>query len=143
MNKMGIILINSLGIQDSGGITVFDKLLYEIAKSKLYKELIKAFRIAKFEKYNPERALDIEIYGSFSNEINKDYAEDNLSSQDTYDIFSPINNGLVSKVAVAQHLSELLLMENNQDRIVEILNNDPNLKYIVDAICHVTEPLTN
>ncbi|MEA4809059.1 hypothetical protein SDC9_27166 [bioreactor metagenome] len=116
---------------------------YEIAKSKLYKELIKAFRIAKFEKYNPERALDIEIYGSFSNEINKDYAEDNLSSQDTYDIFSPINNGLVSKVAVAQHLSELLLMENNQDRIVEILNNDPNLKYIVDAICHVTEPLTN
>lgn len=39
MNKMGIILINSLGIQDSGGITVFDKLLYEIAKSK-YKFLI-------------------------------------------------------------------------------------------------------
>ena len=29
-----MILINSLGIQDSGGITVFDKLLLEIAKSK-------------------------------------------------------------------------------------------------------------
>lgn len=34
-----MILINSLGIQDSGGITVFDKLLLEIAKSK-YRFLI-------------------------------------------------------------------------------------------------------
>lgn len=39
MNKIGIILINSLGIQDSGGITVLEKLLNEI-KNTSYKYLI-------------------------------------------------------------------------------------------------------
>lgn len=115
---------------------------YEIARSKIYKNLIEAFRIALFEKNNEDIPIDSDTYNVYKEEINTDYLEENLSLQDAYEIFSPINKGVVSKVAVAQHLSELLLMEEDRENLSSIIKTDPYLKYIVDAIYHVTEAPT-
>lgn len=112
---------------------------YEIARSKIYKKLIEAFQIALFEKNNEDVPIDFDTYNAYQEEINKNYLEENLSLRDAYEIFSPINKGAVSKVAVAQHLSELLLMEKDKESLNRILKTDSNLKYIVDAIYHVTE----
>lgn len=123
---------------------------YEIACSKLQSYLFQAIFVAKKEdnkSFDYEDALS-KAEGQYAEKIAS------LSSGDTdennkelaYDIFSELDNGNVSKAATAQYLADILSKqhqkekENKSDNTIRcILKTDPYLKYIIDAIKHVTK----
>lgn len=131
---------------------------YELACSRLYKYLWQAILIGKKEE---NKSFD---YESLLKETDKDveqkllrchgkscctYGSVTHDKQLSYEIFSSLNDKKVSKAITAQYLADILLRqhekgrENNDDSnntVKYILENDPYLKYIVDAIKHVTEP---
>lgn len=66
--------------------------------------------------------------------------------QRAYDIFSELDDGNVSKAATAQYLADMLskqhqkeIGDNSENTIKYILEHDPYLQYIIDAIKHVTK----
>ena len=129
-----------------------------MACSRLYKYLWQAILIGKKEE---NKSFD---YESLLKETDKDveqkllrchgkscctYGSVTHDKQLSYEIFSSLNDKKVSKAITAQYLADILLRqhekerENNDDSnntVKYILENDPYLKYIVDAIKHVTEP---
>lgn len=131
---------------------------YELACSRLYKYLWQAILIGKKEE---NKSFD---YESLLKETDKEveqkllrchgkscctYGSVTHDKQLSYEIFSSLNDKKVSKAITAQYLADILLRqhekerENNDDSqntVKYILENDPYLKYIVDAIKHVTEP---
>lgn len=103
---------------------------YEIAKSGLFKELAMAVCLAKGEQTgNPVKEEDAK------KEVEEKY-KDRTNDVVAYDIFKPINDGIVSKAIVAQYLAEIL--ESNPAKYKAILESDENLSYLVDSIKHVT-----
>jgi len=114
---------------------------YEIASSKLSKYLLQAIKITSIEKSCPASIIDEELFTTVKNEIETEFAEKILSNQDVYAIFKPLSNGIVSKASTAQYLAEILEKADKADeKVKEKLQSDPYLKYIRDAIYHVTEP---
>lgn len=103
---------------------------YEIAKSGLYKELEMAIRMAKGEQ--TDNPVTFEDAKKSAEEAYKDGTDDVVA----YQIFKPINDGVVSKAIVAQYLAEIL--ETNATEYKSIFESDDNLAYLVDAIKHVT-----
>lgn len=119
---------------------------YEIACSKLQKYLFCAVYVAKREdnkKFRYEKALLeadkkwAELYGGETIEDDK---------QRAYDIFSELDDGKASKAATAQYLADMLskqyqkeIGDNSENTIKYILEHDPYLQYIIDAIKHVTK----
>lgn len=103
---------------------------YEIARSRLYKELAIAVYQAKQEQLGVTVTFD-----EAKKKIEDKYNE---GTNDTiaYKIFKPINDGSVSKAMVAQYFSEILV--NNALTYKPILESDENLTYLVDAIKHAT-----
>ena len=72
-------------------------------------------------------------------------AEDELRNL-LYDIFSELDDGKASKAATAQYLADMLskqyqkeIGDNSENTIKYILEHDPYLQYIIDAIKHVTK----
>jgi hypothetical protein len=62
--------------------------------------------------------------------------------QEIFNVFKPISNGSVSKAIVAQYLAEILNREKEAGVDLKgTVCSDLFLKYIVDAICYVTEPI--
>ncbi len=55
-----------------------------------------------------------------------------------YSIYERLQNGTASKTVTAQWFARLL--NENRDEVVPILLRDTKIKYIVDAIYHVTKP---
>lgn len=127
---------------------------YEIASSKLYKYLWQAILIAKKEEnqnfdYNS-------LLGQMANEVEKEMLNCNGKSccpygrvmhdkELTYRIFSLLNDKTASKAITAQYLADILWRQYEKEKDIDstetvkyILNNDPYLKYIIDAIKHVT-----
>lgn len=112
---------------------------FEIGASSLYKLLIQAEKLALWEK---EELVTIETYQAIENSVELEFSNQDILLQEITvynEAFKNIAAGKVSKVAVAQYLSEILLKQD-KDIIAEKIATDPNLKYIVDAIYHVTEP---
>lgn len=130
---------------------------YEIAKSGLYKFLKQAIFIAKKEdnkyfEYNEnlikkaQKAVDEKLHNGVEEDasIEKKVAPNN---QLAYDIFKGLNDKDVSKASTAQYLADLLLKTHESEKkrgekvtsIQKILRTDENLRYLVDAIYHVTE----
>lgn len=105
---------------------------YDIACSDLNKHIASAINVAKFEKKNPEKEITSEVI--VQNTV------ENIDGKSAYDIFRPLALGHVSKASTAQYLAQIL--DQNKADVMEIIKSDEYLKYIVDAICHVTEPLT-
>lgn len=103
---------------------------YEIAKSGLYKELDIAVRMAKGEQAGYKTTF--EDAKKESDETYKDGTNDTIA----YQIFKPINDGVVSKAIVAQYLAEIL--ESHPKKYKAILESDEHLEYLVEAIKHVT-----
>ena len=103
---------------------------YEIAKSGLYKELDIAVKMAKGEQaglkttFEDAKKESDETYINGTNDIV------------AYQIFKPINDGVVSKAIVAQYLAEIL--ESHPEKYKTILEFDEHLEYLVEAIKHVT-----
>ena len=126
---------------------------YEIASGGLYKYLYQAIELAKIEKSNPYFIVSDDDFNFVKNEANKLYHTDNqanklchtdsqVNRQQIYDIFQPICDGAVSKAIVAQYLAQILVRERDAGvNIKEMISSDPFLKYIVDAIYYVTEPI--
>lgn len=115
---------------------------FEIGSSSLFKFLIQAEKLALWEK---EELVTIEAYQAVESSVELEFSNQDVLLQEITvynETFKDIIAGKVSKVAVAQYLSEILLKQNI-DIIEEKIKTDPNLKYIVDAIYHVTEPPKN
>jgi putative ATP-dependent endonuclease of OLD family len=114
---------------------------YELASSKLYKYLIQAYRVAQKEKsvsFTPTGDLFTTIKTSVETEYT---AEQLTDAKETYSIFRPLNEGIISKAGTAQYLAEILSSTEGaeRDNVVSILKTDQSLKYIRDAIYYVTE----
>lgn len=103
---------------------------YEIAKSGLNKELDIAVKMAK-----GEQAGYMVTFEDAKKESDEAY-EDGTNDAVAYQIFKPINDGVVSKAIVAQYLAEIL--ESHPEEYKAILESDKHLEYLVEAIKHVT-----
>lgn len=114
---------------------------YDIACSSLYKQIDQAILVANIEKSNPLQLINEDTFKETNVEIESKYKEIELTAQITYDIFRPLSKGNISKASTAQYLAEILENENKEGlKITKIFNSDPYLKYLCDAIYHVTEP---
>lgn len=115
---------------------------YEIASSILYKYLCLAIELAKIEKSNPYFSVSEKDFSSIKEKIDGLYSDELLTDKkEIYKIFQPICNGSVSKAIVAQYLAQILINEKKHGvKIEEMILADSKLRYIVDAICYVTEP---
>lgn len=105
---------------------------YVLALSSLKKELAVAIHYSRYK--NPESESNMTKLQTKITELNK---EENIV-KDAYTLFKPINEKVVSKAIVAQQLSKNLLIK--KDEIKKIIEDDPYLRYLVNAIYHVTEP---
>ena len=120
---------------------------YEIARSGLYRLLDLAIKLAQYEENHPWEKLEEKTINGIWKEILDVYKDGHeLTLQESYDIFKPLNEKIVSKAITAQYFSSLIKGEmapvkGNDDLLSEIkecILTDINLKYIVDAINHVT-----
>lgn len=119
--------------KDSSDIRIFIPkewtLEYEIARSRIFKELAAAILLAKdnIGSLSVEKAID---------EANKKYTSDTSSESIAYAIFEPLNEGRVSKAITAQYLAEILNREATKYK--SVLEDDEHLYYLIEAIKHVT-----
>ena len=104
---------------------------YELAKSSLFKELAIAILMAKAEQAGSDLSLENAV-----TEVENEY-KDGTNDTVAYNIFKPINDGIVSKAIVAQYLA-FILEQDSSDKYKGILESDEYLKYMIDAIKHVT-----
>lgn len=111
---------------------------YDLACSAIYKQLACAINVSEYEKRNPTKEIAIGIITDIQNEIAAKYPNATPSSDESYKIFSPLLKGDISKASTAQYLADILREDTAAH---DILKTDPYIKYIIDAICHVTEPL--
>jgi putative ATP-dependent endonuclease of OLD family len=116
---------------------------YEIACSKLYTCLCQAIELAKKEKASSDFEANEIIYKEVKDEINKKYTQKTVSNrQEIYDISKYIYKGNVSKAVVAQYLATIMIRERDAGTNIKVMiSSDPYLRYIVDAICYVTDPI--
>lgn len=112
---------------------------YDIACSKLYQHLDSAISVANKEKNNPLESINDVIIKEINEDVKTKYEGTSLTTQMSYDIFKPLCKGNLSKASTAQYFAEILELANNESTITNILKSDPCLKYLCDAIYHVTE----
>jgi putative ATP-dependent endonuclease of OLD family len=120
---------------------------YEIANSRLYKLLSTAIDAAHQEEIHPEQEITDEIIMELWNEVNAHYPDGHSTTpKDVYEIFRPLNEGTVSKAVTAQYLAGMIAgdlppVSNgiiDKNAIKEMIETDENLRYLVNAILHVT-----
>jgi putative ATP-dependent endonuclease of OLD family len=103
---------------------------YDIARSALFKKLAYATNLAKAERDDCD--MTVELKSKIKSEVESKYGD--ITNESTaYQIFKPLNDGSVSKAITAQYFAEAL-----SDTDKDTLESDEYLKYIVDAINHVT-----
>lgn len=121
---------------------------YEIAGSGLYRLLATAIKASQKEESDPEQTMTDDIMISLWNEVKADYPDDHIpTNEEIYRIFEPLNEGKVSKAITAQYLAGMLAGDLppvscgavSKNAIKHIVETDEKLKYLVDAIKHVTE----
>lgn len=121
---------------------------YEIAGSSLYKLLATAIKAAQQEKDHPEQEITDKILNQLWNDVTDEFPDGGILTKEVvYKIFEPLNDGTVSKAITAQYLAGMLAGELapvsdgtvNRDEVKYIVENDDKLKYLVEAIKHVTE----
>lgn len=121
---------------------------YEIAGSGLYRLLATAIKAALMEKAHPEVEITNEVLNKLWKEVTDVYPNEHIPTQEeVYMIFAPLNDGIVSKAITAQYLAGMLAGELapvrggtvNQDDVKYVVENDDKLKYLVNAIKHVTK----
>lgn len=121
---------------------------YEIAGSGLYRLLATAIKAAQMETDQPKAEIDNDALNKLWKEVTDVYPDRHRpTKEDTYKIFKPLNDGTVSKAITAQYLAGMLAGELapvsdgtvNLDEVKSIVENDDKLKYLMEAIKHVTE----
>lgn len=120
---------------------------YELAGSKLFRMLATAIEVARIEMNDTVDITDDCLTNLWYKEIEK-YPDDyELTIEETYNIFKPLNDGTVSKAITAQYLAGMLTGELppvkqalvSKDMVQRLVESDEKLKYLVDAIKYVTE----
>lgn len=88
--------------------------------------------------------IDIEKYINDSKEKIDQFIEEGKVDMDiAYEIYKPLLKGNASKAVCAQYLSKILLNKSNEsEELVNKINEDKNIKYILDAIHHVTNTIS-
>jgi putative ATP-dependent endonuclease of OLD family len=116
---------------------------YEIASSKLYKHLYQAIELARIEKSNPYFSVIDDDFNYIKNKADELYNVDTLTDKhQIYDVCQPVFNGVVSKAIVAQYLAQILTRDRESGiNFKDLISSDLYLRYIVDAIYYVTEPI--
>lgn len=121
---------------------------YEIAGSNLYRLLATAIKAAQMEKEHPELEMSDKILNQLWNNVTDDFPDGGIpTKEEAYNIFKPLNDGTVSKAITAQYLAGMLAGELapvsdetvNRDEVKSVIESDDKLKYLVDAIKHVTK----
>lgn len=121
---------------------------YEIAGSGLYRLLATAIKAAQKEKAQPEVEITNEALNKLWEEVIVVYPDRRIpTKEETYKIFKPLNDGTVSKAITAQYLAGMLAGELapvsdgtvNLYEVKSVIESDDKLKYLVDAIKHVTK----
>ena len=120
---------------------------YEIAGSGLYRLLATAIRAARIEADNQDVEMSDEILLGLWNQVKADYPDEHAETKDdAYSIFAPLNDGTVSKAITAQFLAGMITGElppvkgdaDLREKVKGIIENDARLKYIKEAIEHVS-----
>lgn len=120
---------------------------YEIAGSGLYRLLATAIRAARIEADNQDVEMSDETLLGLWNQVKADYPDEYAETKDdAYSIFAPLNDGAVSKAITAQFLAGMITGElppvkgdaDLREKIKGIIENDARLKYIKEAIEHVS-----
>lgn len=121
---------------------------YEIAGSGLYRLLATAIKAAQMETNQPKAEIDDDALNKLWKEVTDVYPDRHRpTKEETYNIFKPLNDGIVSKAITAQYLAGMLAGELapvgdgtvNLDEVKFVVENDDKLKYLIEAIKHVTE----
>ena len=121
---------------------------YEIAGSGLYRLLATAIKAAQMEKAQPKAEIGNDALNKLWKKVTEVYPDGHRQTkEETYKIFAPLNDGTVSKAITAQYLAGMLAGELapvsdgtvNRDEVKSVVENDDKLKYLVEAIKHVTE----
>ena len=106
---------------------------YMLSLSSLSKDLAVVVHEIRYKHpYNTSNKRKLDELIEIINDPNKD------SNKVAYKIFKPINDKVVSKAIVAQELAEIV-QKSKEDK-KEIIQEDPYLNYLINAIYHVTEP---
>lgn len=120
---------------------------YEIAGSGLYRLLATAIRAARIAADNQDVEMSDETLLGLWNQVKADYPDEYAETKDdAYSIFAPLNDGAVSKAITAQFLAGMITGElppvkgdaDLREKIKGIIENDARLKYIKEAIEHVS-----
>ncbi len=118
---------------------------FDLALSCIKTYLYAAILIAKDIKSNENiiENIEIEKYINKSKQDINDLVQAGKNNMDiAYQIYKPLLKGNASKAVSAQYLSEILLNKVTESESEELVNNiksDKHIKYIVDAIYHVTK----
>lgn len=100
------------------------------------------------ETDQPKTEIDNEALNKLWEEVTEVYPNRYIpTKEETYKIFKPLNDGTVSKAITAQYLAGMLAGELapvndgtvNIDEVRSVIESDDKLKYLVDAIKHVTK----
>ncbi len=109
---------------------------FEIAKSCLRKIMHKSIIIALYTN-NLERIISKEIIEGKLKEENDRWVKENKNeNQIAVEIYAPLERKLASKTVVAQIFSRILAKSQIEK---DLIQHDPHLKYLIDAIKHVTK----
>lgn len=134
------IIQNRVNNYKGGDVDVFIgntwTLEFEIAKSVLNRTLHLAIQIALFTKIE-ERNFGIFDYKKIAKQCQSEFdagqRQGKNANEIAVQIYSPLERELASKAITAQIFSKLL----KRSRIdKQLIINDPNLKYLIDAIKH-------
>jgi putative ATP-dependent endonuclease of OLD family len=109
--------------------------------------LATAIRAARIEADNQDVEMSDETLLGLWNQVKADYPDEYAETKDdAYSIFAPLNDGAVSKAITAQFLAGMITGElppvkgdaDLREKIKGIIENDARLKYIKEAIEHVS-----
>jgi len=119
---------------------------FDLALSCIREYVYAAVLIAKDIKSDEDvvDSINIEKYINGSKEEIDQFIADSKDNMDiAYQIYRPLLKGNASKAVCAQYLSKILLNKSNEDnKLVKRINEDKNIKYILDAIHHVTNTIS-
>lgn len=119
---------------------------FDLALSCIREYVYAAVLIAKDIKSDEGSVdnIDIEKYINDSKEEINQFIVDYKNNMDiAYQIYKPLLKGNASKAVCAQYLSKILLNKSNEsEELVNKINKDENIKYILDAIHHVTNTIS-
>ncbi|MDK2907183.1 MAG: putative ATP-dependent endonuclease of the family [Thermosipho sp. (in: thermotogales)] len=129
---------------EEGIIKVFTNnwtLEYDLGLSGIRDRLFAAILAATERKKDENSKINFENFLKTSREKIKKWKEDfNYSDEKiAYEIYKPLLKNKTSKAVVAQYLAKNLL--ENKSQVKEVIQDDPYIKYIIDAINFVTSEM--